>query len=508
MPRRSRAVPALLAALLAAGPGLVGAAASAGAAADGGDPLAAQAAVRPVPVEATLPLRDVGEGPVPDGAVVAAALEEELAADTLGDLTHVAVDVRDALSGTVLFQQYQNPGFTPASLTKLLTAAAVSSTLPPREGFPTVAVRGEEPGQVVLVAGGDMLLSAGEGDPHAVVGHAGLGDLADQVAAALDDEGVLAGSSGAADDASVTTPSGAADDASVTTSPGDGQGSGPEVTLAVDLGHAPGARRPEGWTDFWMRNGYTGPIAMLGLAQDRAWPGDPAPASPEQSAARAFRVALEEAGVRVGGELDEEVPVVTAPPDAPVLGEVESAPAVDVLRTALEDSDNALVEQLARQAAVLDGAGGEPRQVTQWVLDRLTQDGLDVSGVTLADVSGLSDGTRVPARVVGDVLVAGADGSHPALQRTLARLPVAGFSGTLWNRFHLPVHDPAVGVARAKTGSLPAITSLAGYVVTGDGRLLTFVVIADRLRDANPVEARSTIDEIVAELARCGCRAR
>lgn len=496
MPRRSRAVPALLAALLAAGPGLVGAAASAGAAADGGDPLAAQAAVRPVPVEATLPLRDVGEGPVPDGAAVAAALEEELAADTLGDLTHVAVDVRDALSGTVLFQQYQNPGFTPASLTKLLTAAAVSSTLPPREGFPTVAVRGEEPGQVVLVAGGDMLLSAGEGDPHAVVGHAGLGDLADQVAAALDDEGVLAGSSGAADDASVTT------------SPGDGQGSGPEVTLAVDLGHAPGARRPEGWTDFWMRNGYTGPIAMLGLAQDRAWPGDPAPASPEQSAARAFRVALEEAGVRVGGELDEEVPVVTAPPDAPVLGEVESAPAVDVLRTALEDSDNALVEQLARQAAVLDGAGGEPRQVTQWVLDRLTQDGLDVSGVTLADVSGLSDGTRVPARVVGDVLVAGADGSHPALQRTLARLPVAGFSGTLWNRFHLPVHDPAVGVARAKTGSLPAITSLAGYVVTGDGRLLTFVVIADRLRDANPVEARSTIDEIVAELARCGCRAR
>jgi D-alanyl-D-alanine carboxypeptidase/D-alanyl-D-alanine-endopeptidase (penicillin-binding protein 4) len=191
------------------------------------------------------------------------------------------------------------------------------------------------------------------------------------------------------------------------------------------------------------------------------------------------------------------------------LGVVRSAPVRDVLALALATSDNAMVEQLSRQAAVAAGRSGDQQDVTAWVQETLVSTyGVDLTGVELADTSGLSDGTRLPARVVADLLVMGADGSHPDLQEVLAAggLPIAGYTGTLATRFHLPVHGPAIGTARAKTGSLPGVTSLAGTVVTADGRLLVYALGADRIgRDGAVLEARSVLDEMVAELARCGC---
>src|SRR5690606_11477874 len=136
---------------------------------------------------------------------------------------------------------------------------------------------------------------------------------------------------------------------------------------------------------------------------------------------------------------------------ARTLGVVESAPVGEVLGLALTESDNALTEQLVRQAAVRAGVATDQEAVNAWVVQQVGGYGIDTAGVRLADVSGLSDGTTVPARVVADVLAAAVDGDHPELQSVVARLPVAGYNGTLWDRFHLPVHAPAVGVARAKT---------------------------------------------------------
>ena len=54
----------------------------------------------------------------------------------------------------------------------------------------------------------------------------------------------------------------------------------------------------------------------------------------------------------------------------------------DVLALALATSDNAMVEQLARQAAVADGVGAEQRAVTDWVVLSVAEDyGVDVTGV-------------------------------------------------------------------------------------------------------------------------------
>lgn len=463
-----RSRPLLRTALLALGLvlGPASALVAAGAAA-GDDPeslVARQAALRPQvqPVPPSV-LTPVSEGQPVDPASVRERLSDELEDRWLGPRTSLVV--RDALTGETVLQRAPDRPVTPASLTKLLTAAAVATSLPLQDGFPTRAVAGEG-NEVFLVAGGDTLLARGEGDPEAVAGRAGLADLAGQVAREL------------------------------------GKDAGP-VRVRVDVTYAGGPPRARGWTDFWLDQGYTGPITMLGLAEDRAFPGHPAPENPTRAAAEAFAEALREAGVRVA---DRPVERGRAPEGGRELGAVESAPARDVLALALTDSDNALVEQLARQAAVAAGAGAQPADVAAWVEEQVAALGIDTADVSLQDTSGLADGTRIPVRVIGDVLVAAASGQHPDLQAVTGGLPIAGYTGTLWDRFHLDVHDPAVGVARAKTGSLPGVTALGGLVTTSDGRLLVFTVVADRIgRDGAALEARSVLDEIVAELARCGC---
>ncbi len=482
--RRSRyaVLPALLLALLAAGaPAVADVAGTTEDAAVTSGPPQTQADALPRTLPLVRPLGQVADGPEPDPATLSEEISDELDSDWLGPARRRAVTVRDALTGDVLAERNADRPVTPASTTKLLSAAAIVTGLPVDRTFTTRVVVGDSPEQVVLVAGGDMLLARGAGDPDAVAGRAGVADLAAQTAATLEERGVT----------------------------------GP-VTVALDLQHAAGPDTLSSWTDFWVSEGYTGRIVQLGLAEDRAWPQVPSPRDPEQEVARALVAALEEQGVEVrdgGGEeagsprWDAEV--VTTGAGGEVLASVESAPVRDVLALALATSDNAMVEQLARQAAVAVGRSADQRAVTDWITETVETDyGIDMTGLRLADASGLSGGTLLTVDVVAEVLVDAADGSHPALQSVLAAggLPIAGYTGTLHDRFHLPVHAAAVGNARAKTGSLPHVTSLAGTVVTADGRLLVYAMTADDIgEDGAVLEARSSLDEVVAQLARCGC---
>ena len=424
------------------------------------------------------PLGPVAQGLVPDRTRLTRAVVDELDSSWLGATGRRSLVVRDALTGEDLAGRSSGLLVTPASTTKLLSAAAIVTGLDPDRTFTTRVLAGAEPGQVVIVAGGDMLLGDGAGDPEAVAGHAGIADLAAQTARSLKE-----------------------------------QGEGGRVSVALDLSHVRGPSVQPTWKQHWVDEGYTGRIVQLGREQDRALPYYPSPASPEQAVARVFREQLAERGVDVVGAGDDETSAgqVEVEAGATELAAVESAPVRDVLALALATSDNAMLEQLARQAAVADGQSADQQAVTAWIVDTMTSDyGIDMTGMTIADPSGLSDGTRLSMGAVASVLVAGSDGSHPALQEVLGAggLPIAGYTGTLGNgrRFHLPVHAPAVGAVRAKTGTLPGVVALAGTVVTQDGRLLVFAVGADEVgRHAAGVEAASVLDEIAAELARCGC---
>jgi serine-type D-Ala-D-Ala carboxypeptidase/endopeptidase (penicillin-binding protein 4) len=59
------------------------------------------------------------------------------------------------------------------------------------------------------------------------------------------------------------------------------------------------------------------------------------------------------------------------------------------------------------------------------------------------------------------------------------------------------------GVVRAKTGTLTTASSLAGVVVDADQRLLVFAFMSN---GALPLRTRPKLDDLAAELSRCGCR--
>jgi D-alanyl-D-alanine carboxypeptidase/D-alanyl-D-alanine-endopeptidase (penicillin-binding protein 4) len=405
--------------------------------------------------------------PIPDPAALTKMLAAAVADPALRPGPGVVV--RDAFTGQTLLTRAATTPRTPASTAKLLTALAVGTTLDPLATLPTTVVQDREPGEIVLVAGGDTMLARGKGDPTAIEGRAGLGDLAGQVATALQ--------------ASGTT----------------------KVSLRLDTTFAKGPRWAPGWSQADVQAGFTGGVSMLGLAGQRAVPFKPSPRNPEAVTAAAFVGALAKVGI--SATLAPEITWSTAvPAGSTELGRVESAPIGDVLALALDDSDNALTEGLARQAAVKAGGSATFPAAVAFVVAKVRAQGVDLTGVTLKDTSGLTLGQAIPPQVLSDVLQLGADGSVPAMQDTIARLPVAGLSGTLSSRFHAKNTRAVAGVARAKSGTLTGVSSMAGTVIDADGRVLSFVVQADGLPGGSgTVNARAALDRFVAVLATCGC---
>ncbi len=423
-------------------------------------------AALPRSAAAGMPLPTAGEqAPQPTTAGLTASLAGVLGSPDLG--TGLSVAVRDALTGVTLLEVAPNDPKIPASTLKLLSAAAVDATFAPGASLTTKVVQGAGPDQVVLVAGGDTLLNPGAGDPGAVSGRAGLGDLVGMTVTALRARGV------------------------------------DSVKVGLDLSYAPGPLTAPTWGPAFQPTGITGAVAALGLSSQRATPGHPGPRDPPAAVAAAFVAGLRGQGIAASLARD-----LVAPPGAAVLGSVSSAPVADQLALALDESDNALTETLTRQAAFVRATPPGFSETAGFVRTTLSGLGVNMAGVVMADASGLSRENAVPARAFADVLQLAVTDRVPGLRETVRRLPIAGLTGTLADRFDSGVAHAAAGVARAKTGTLTGVSSMAGTVVTLDGRLLTFTLLANGVPPGlGTLEARQALDRIVATLASCGCRA-
>lgn len=401
--------------------------------------------------------------PLPDAAAVT-GLAQGLADDArMG--TSTGVSVVDVLTGQVLADVAAGTPQVPASAAKVLTGFAALTALGAQTTLPTTVVQ-PEPGRIVLVGGGDMMLAAGAGDPTATVGRAGLADLADATARAL----ALAG---------VTT-----------------------VRLAVDDTLFSGPTLHPDWLPSDIAAGYVAPVTAVAVDVAKTVHDDDYPprhADPSLHAATTLADLLTARGVVVTGVTRER-----APAGSVELARVESAPVRDVVRYALRDSDNSITEVLGRLVAVRSGLPGSFEGATSAVLAEVAAQGLDTAGATLRDCSGLAATSSLAPSLLTDALVLAADPDRPALLPALLDLPVAGWTGTLADRFG---SGAAQGLVRAKTGSLPGVTSLAGTVLTLDGRLLAFAVLADATPAGGQVAPRGVIDAMVEGLAACGCSA-
>jgi D-alanyl-D-alanine carboxypeptidase/D-alanyl-D-alanine-endopeptidase (penicillin-binding protein 4) len=402
-------------------------------------------------------LRSLASSSVPDAAAVAAALRAGSHDPALGTIAAVVVDAR---TGTELFARHANRSVAPASTAKLLTAAAALTRLADAEPLTTGVVRSGD--TLYLVGGGDVTLAARPqpGYPHVAT----LTELAAKTAAAV--------------------PSGAA------------------LQLRYDASGWSGPDLAPGWSPGYLSAGNVSRLSPLEVDEGRLSKGATAPraADPSRQAAREFRRALRTSGVQVQGHVRPGV----APASGLGIAAVQSPPIPALVTRMLTESDNDLAEALGRLVARKAGRpatfAGAAAAVTAAVRDL----GVPTRGVRLYDASGLSRDDRVTPRALVALLrlVTGADS---ALAPMAAALPVAGFTGTLADRYRDGTTDDGAGLVRAKTGTLAGVSALAGQVVDADGRLLVFAFLADHVPLPDPAE--QALDRLATVLSGCGCRA-
>jgi D-alanyl-D-alanine carboxypeptidase/D-alanyl-D-alanine-endopeptidase (penicillin-binding protein 4) len=179
-----------------------------------------------------------------------------------------------------------------------------------------------------------------------------------------------------------------------------------------------------------------------------------------------------------------------------VLAEVDSRPMADLLRFAVQRSDNPLTDGLfllvGRERAGL-GTWARAEQAVRAALDEL---GVDHRPLRMADGSGLSRDDRLAPRLLVDLDRAMWSGPHAETWASLQA--VAGESGTLRQRLR---GTPAAGRLFGKTGTLNDVTALNGAVVGDAGDRYHFAVIGNDAAGAGRWPVRAFMDELVLLLA-------
>lgn len=401
--------------------------------------------------------------PSPSAAAVAGAVAGPLADPALGGA--VAGEVLDAQTGAVLWQASPQRPVTPASTTKLMTAAAALTVLGPIDRPVTTLLAtgpisaGVLHGDLVLRGDGDVLLAATP--TTAWPARAGVDQLAQQLRA----RGVTSVSGRVVADASVFT----------------------------------GPRLAAGWSESYVTEGSIAPVTGLGIdeAGEAVGRGNRS-ADPPLAAAAALRAALARAGISVAGGT-----ISGAAPPGSTLVASATGPTVEVsVEEMLQNSDNDAAEALGRRIAIRKKLPATFDGAAQAVTAAVAALGVPTAGLQLFDTSGLSrDGRVEPATLAALLHLAAAPasaGGKPALRPLLSGLAVAAFDGTIQGRYVSGPASGGAGIVHAKTGALSGVTSLAGTVVDSAGRQLLFVFIANGTRSRPGAEA--AVDRAAAAL--------
>ena len=415
-------------------------------------------------------------GSLPTASGLRSALAGPLSAAALGP--QVSAMVADPATGRVLLSQDGGRLLTPASTTKLVTSVAALAALGPDATFTTRVVHGAAPDRVIVVGGGDPTLAVNQFPAQDYPQPATLASLAAQTARALKSQGR-------------TT-----------------------VSVGYDTSLYTGPTMAPGWPRSYITTGNVTPIVSLQVDQGRLTkagaPEDsddpynlrPRSTDPAGLAAASFAALLAADGIRVTGS-----PVAqAAPAHAAGIASVSSPPLSAIVDQMLEESNNVIAEDLARQVALATGQPASFSGAAAAVISELRRLGVG-TGLRLVDGSGLSPQDAIsPATLVKVVELATADAR---VRGVLAGLPVAGFSGTLsaGQSVFSGIGGAALGSVRAKTGNLGTVTALAGLVTDKNGTTLAFAFMADQIPAAGMLRtAANAIDEAAAALANCGCR--
>ncbi len=182
------------------------------------------------------------------------------------------------------------------------------------------------------------------------------------------------------------------------------------------------------------------------------------------------------------------------------IAKFESPPLQTIMDWMLLWSENTLGDRMAMYAAMNAGFGYTKSGIEKVFVKTLTDLEIDATGLNAVDGSGLSKSNKVSARMIGQLLLK--TYSNEKYHTIYGGLPIGGVSGTMQTRF-IKSAPSAIGLVRAKTGTLNGTVSLAGYVQGGD-REYIFVAIADQIPKGTTAAkaARAALDKVLAKFAK------
>lgn len=395
---------------------------------------------------AALSFRD--DAPIPSQEVLDQALAAFLSNPAVAG--NASVEVVDAASGKSLLAHEASKPRVPASNDKVPTAFVALNVLGGDYRPPTIA--SVDGNKLYLVGGGDVLLAADAGDDTAIIGRAGLGDLAREAAAKLQARGVG------------------------------------EVEVLLDTSLFSGPRAHGSWDDSQRR--YVMDLSPLainrGKVTDTKYKKDP-----QIEARDAFVAALSAQGITVVNAGEGK-----ASAEAKEIARVQGPSVRQMVDMMLTISDNSLAEVLGHLVAHKLTGVGDFEHASEAAMKVLHDARLPMEGVTIVDSSGLSDLNHLTTQLQVAILQKNISCGDKCTYAPLASgLPVMGLNGTLAKR-----GGEIAGRVHAKTGTLVSANSLSGYALTQGGRLLIFSILVDNVASGSTHEVRPAQDDFLTSI--------
>jgi serine-type D-Ala-D-Ala carboxypeptidase/endopeptidase (penicillin-binding protein 4) len=443
------------------------------------------------------------------------------------DRSYWGILVRSAATGDTLYSLNAGKLLMPGSTLKIVTLAAAADRLGWDYAYDTrlVATGSIDAGAGIL--SGDLLV-VGSGDPSIMAGDRVAAGLFAEWAERLKANGVrtidgrIIGDDNAFDDEALG-PGWAWDDlqgrdaagisglqynenmVQATIAPGATGGARAIVTFApdgsnldldnqlttIEAGTAPAiaARRSPGSNRLELR----GSVPLDGQPVVRLVSVD----NPTLFFVAALRDALIAAGIDVRGSAVDIDDLTDAPSaaDGTLIAGYRSPPLSTLAMRLMKNSQNLYAETLLK---TIGGTTGAPtfengRRIAG---ETLIPWGVAAESLVQVDGSGLSRYNYLTPQTLVTLLMHINQDDRLRLPFE-ASLPIAGLDGTLATRMK---GTAAEGNARAKSGTLANVRSLAGYVTTADGQPLIFAIIANNF-GTMPEVAIAAIDAIVVRLA-------
>jgi len=436
---------------------------------------------------------------------------DHLLADPALNGSTVSVMVRDARSGTTLYQHNPRTRLVPASNLKLLTTAAAMDVLGPDYRFSTQLLSdGRRQGERLI---GNLYLR-GLGDP--TTQFADYQALAAQLASqgvrqvsgdlvfddtwfdtqrlgvdwAQDDESTYYGAQISALTVSPDTDFDAGTLLVTAKAPlSAGQPVSVSISPATDYVQLSNRAVSGAGNNYAITRQHGTNLLQLSGAlapgkQSRQWVSV---WEPTQLVANLFEQALAQQGIQV---LGRRVFGGASPATATLLAEHRSAPLQDLITPLLKLSNNNMSEALLKAMGRKTSNAGTAVAGVAAVAAFMQRQGMDPATLSQVDGSGLSRRNLVSAQNLTDLLLAASKQSW--FDAWYNALPIAGNAERMTGgslRYRLR-GTAAENNLHAKTGSMGGVSSLSGYITDGEGRRLVFSMISNNyISDAAPIRA-------------------